>query len=51
MIVPANQRIVIYGPGTMASAVSDQEYVTISELERTYEVILSLVDRLYALED
>ena len=51
MIVPANGKIVIYGPGTMASAVSDQEYVTISELERTYEVILGMADRLNPLED
>jgi acetylornithine deacetylase/succinyl-diaminopimelate desuccinylase-like protein len=50
-IVPANNRIVIYGPGTMASAVSDQEYVTINELERTYEVILDVVDQLNALDD
>lgn len=45
-IVPLNDKIVVFGTGTMASAVTDQEYVTLNELEWTYEVILNLVDRL-----
>jgi acetylornithine deacetylase/succinyl-diaminopimelate desuccinylase-like protein len=51
MIVPVNQKIIIYGPGSMASAVSDQEYVTLSELEKTYEAILNMVDILTPVED
>jgi acetylornithine deacetylase/succinyl-diaminopimelate desuccinylase-like protein len=50
-IVSGNQKITIWGPGNMATAVTDQEYVTLSELERTYEGILNLIDRTSPLED
>lgn len=45
MLVPVNQKIVICGPGTVANALSDDEYVVIRELEETFELILGLVDR------
>ncbi len=43
-IVPMNRKIVICGPGTMANIASDQEFVTLRELEGTYEAILGLID-------
>jgi acetylornithine deacetylase/succinyl-diaminopimelate desuccinylase-like protein len=43
-IVSANQKIVICGPGDIANSLSNQEYVTLSELEKTFEAILSLID-------
>lgn len=43
-IVSANQKIVICGPGTEVNALSDHEYVTIRELEQTYETLLRLLD-------
>lgn len=45
-IVFGNQKIAIWGPGSMDMAVTDQEYVTLSELEETYETILNLFDRM-----
>jgi acetylornithine deacetylase/succinyl-diaminopimelate desuccinylase-like protein len=51
MIVSGNQKITIWGPGNMATAVTDQEYVTLSELEKTYETILNLIDRMSPPED
>jgi acetylornithine deacetylase/succinyl-diaminopimelate desuccinylase-like protein len=39
-----NHKIVICGPGTVANALSDQEFVTLRELEGTYEAILNLID-------
>jgi len=49
-IVPVNQKIMICGPGNIVDAVTAQEYVTLSDLERTYEAILNLMDRLSPLE-
>jgi acetylornithine deacetylase/succinyl-diaminopimelate desuccinylase-like protein len=45
MIAPVNQKIVVCGPGTLTNSLSDHEYVTLNELEGTYEAILNLVDR------
>jgi hypothetical protein len=50
-IVPVNDRIVIFGPGTMANSVTDQEYVTLNDLEWTFEIILNMVDRMNAPRD
>lgn len=50
-IVSANPRIVICGPGDVANSMSNQEYVTLSELEKTFESILSLVDGAEPLEE
>jgi acetylornithine deacetylase/succinyl-diaminopimelate desuccinylase-like protein len=50
-VVFGNQKITIWGPGNMATAVTDQEYVTLSELEGTYETILALFDRMLTSED
>jgi acetylornithine deacetylase/succinyl-diaminopimelate desuccinylase-like protein len=43
-IVAVNQKIIVWGPGTVANALSDQEFVTLRELEGTYEAVLSLID-------
>ncbi len=43
-IVSANQKIVICGPGNVVNSLSNQEYVTLSELEKTFEAILGLLD-------
>ncbi|MGD0818800.1 MAG: M20/M25/M40 family metallo-hydrolase [Methanomassiliicoccales archaeon] len=43
-IVAANPKIVICGPGNVANSLSDQEYITLSDLEKTFESILSLID-------
>jgi hypothetical protein len=45
MVAPANPRIVMYGPGDPTQIRSEQEYVTVRDLEQTYEAILELVDR------
>jgi acetylornithine deacetylase/succinyl-diaminopimelate desuccinylase-like protein len=50
-IVPVNQKIVVWGPGNSLNAASEQEYVTLSDLEMTYETILTLMDRLSPLEE
>jgi hypothetical protein len=43
-IISANQKIVICGPGDVTNSLSNQEYVTLSELEKTFESILTLID-------
>jgi acetylornithine deacetylase/succinyl-diaminopimelate desuccinylase-like protein len=35
----------MYGPGDPTQIRSEQEYVTVRDLEQTYEAILELVDR------
>ena len=50
MIAQVNRKMVIFGPGTALSTVSDQEYVSLSELETTYEFLLRLIDWSYPLD-
>jgi acetylornithine deacetylase/succinyl-diaminopimelate desuccinylase-like protein len=45
IVAGANPRIVLYGPGEPAQICSEQEYVTVRDLEQTYEAILKLVNR------
>ena len=51
MIVRVNDRIVSLVPGTMANAVTDQEYVTLNDLEWTFEIVLNLLDRMNTTQD
>ena len=50
-IVPTNQKIVIWGPGDVTNSRSNQEYITLNDLEKTYEAILSLIDSSEPLEN
>ena len=50
-IVNANPKIVICGPGDIANSLTNKEYVTLSDLEKTFESILSLVDGAEPLEN
>jgi acetylornithine deacetylase/succinyl-diaminopimelate desuccinylase-like protein len=43
---PSITNICIFGPGNPSSSRSCNEFVVLTDLERTYEMILSLVDRL-----
>ncbi len=43
-LVPV-QRVCVCGPGDPRSSCSENEFVTLRDLERTYEMILALVDR------
>ncbi|HEY3420899.1 MAG TPA: M20/M25/M40 family metallo-hydrolase [Methanomassiliicoccales archaeon] len=49
-IVSANPKIVLCGPGNIANSQSDQEYVTLNDLEKTFETILTLIDGAEPLE-
>jgi hypothetical protein len=43
-LVPANKKIVVCGPGSVADSLTNQDYIALSELERTYEAVLALLD-------
>ena len=43
-LISTNNRIVVWGPGIGSNAAGEHEYVTLSDLERTYEIIMKMMD-------